>query len=178
MKISRAVKFFCAVIVMFAVSNASKTQSYNTLETWKASGMTGEYIDDGNDDEELDISEHVAQAEEGRKNTHEYENRSTKPEDVVKTYGLPQDKTDYIIRRHKDALKLRSNRERVNVYSQMFNEYEGDYLAAYYAALANFEMDRGSQAVGWCDKALAINHRYSPAIRLRKRSVGLTKKVR
>ena len=68
MKISRAVKFFCAVIVMFAVSNASKTQSYNTLETWKASGMTGEYIDDGNDDEELDISEHVAQAEEGRKN--------------------------------------------------------------------------------------------------------------
>ena len=105
-------------------------------------------------------------------------NRSTKPEDVVKTYGLPQDKTDYIIRRHKDALKLRSNRERVNVYSQMFNEYEGDYLAAYYAALANFEMDRGSQAVGWCDKALAINHRYSPAIRLRKRSVGLTKKVR
>jgi hypothetical protein len=110
-----------------------------------------------------------------KKQAREFENRSVKPEDVIKTYGLSSREAEDLINKHKDALKLRSNREKAEVYARMFDEYDGDYLAAYYAALANFEMRRGGQSITWCDKALAVNPLYYPAKAVRKKAEGIVK---
>ena len=68
---------------------------------------------------------------------------------------------------------MRSKEERGEKYRKIFSEYSNDYLAAYYVAAAEFEMDHGYGACEWCDKALAINPRYAPAKHLRKRAEGL-----
>lgn len=104
-----------------------------------------------------------------------FENRSKDPAKVIKSYGLSDSDTNRLIERHKDALKLRSKENRAETYAAMFEEYPVDFLAAYYAGLAEFDMDHGSRAVGWCEKSLSVNPRYYPAKELKKRAEGLLK---
>ncbi|MBQ7154230.1 MAG: hypothetical protein IJR85_01605 [Synergistaceae bacterium] len=131
--------------------------------------------DDYDDDDEDDYDYEPDPQSSLRKQAREFENRSVKPEDVIKTYDLSSREAEELIRKHNEALKLRSNREKADVYARMFEEYDGDYLAAYYVALANFNMGRGGQALTWCDKALAVNPLYYPAKYVRKKAEGIVK---
>ena len=107
-----------------------------------------------------------------RKKTN-FENKSTDPEKVIKSYGIAGDLTKSLIKRHKEAKNKPGNQAKLEAYEAIFNFYQDDYLAAYGAALAEFEMRHGSRAVNWCQKALAINSRYLPASQLMKRAKGL-----
>lgn len=129
------------------------------------------------DDEEEEDEEEAAPLlpPSPMKRYREYENRSVKPEDVIKTYGLSQRETEDLLNQHNDALRLLSNEGRVEEYSRIFSEHKGDYLAAYYVALAYFNMSKGGASISWCDKALAVNPLYYPAKALRRRAEGLMK---
>ena len=102
-----------------------------------------------------------------------YENKSTDFEKVINSYGIEEGMTRALILRHRDANKKNGNKAKLDAYSEIFNLYNGDYLAAYNAALAEFDMGHGSRARDWCQKALDINPRYLPALQLMKRAKGL-----
>ena len=80
-------------------------------------------------------------------------------EKVINSYGIEEGMTRALILRHRDANKKNGNKAKLDAYSEIFNLYNGDYLAAYNAALAEFEMGHGSRARDWCQKALDINPR-------------------
>ena len=105
----------------------------------------------------------------------DYERKSTDPEKVIPTYELPRDAEKMLIQLHKDALKLISKPGRIEAYTKIFDIYDGDFLAAYYAGLAEFDSNNGRQSKEWCEVALAINPHYLPAKLLMKRAEGLIK---
>mgnify|MGYP002854823197 CR=1 FL=1 len=109
------------------------------------------------------------------RNRADYENSSTDPVKVVNSYGLNKDDTNRLIARHKDALNMKSNSAKVQEYANMFSANTTDYLAAYYAALAEYNMNHGSASLAWCNRALKVNPRYYPANALRKKAEGLMK---
>ena len=106
-----------------------------------------------------------------------FDNRSTNPEDVIKTYGLPDDKANFLLRRHKEIAKMLSKTEKIEKYAELFAYYDGDYLAAYYAGLVEIESGHGSRAKDWLEKSLKINPQYLPAKLLMKQANGLMKGV-
>ncbi len=105
----------------------------------------------------------------------DYERKSTDPEKVIPTYELPRDAENMLIQAHKDALKLISKPGRIEAYMKIFDIYDGDFLAAYYVGLAEFESNNGSKSREWCEVALSINPNYLPAKLLMKRAEGLIK---
>ena len=107
------------------------------------------------------------------KDEPEYDNRSEKPEDVIATYDIPENEKGGLIRMHKEAMRMISKEERAERYVELFEHYNLDYLAAYYKALAEFDMSHGGTCIEWCDKALSINPKYLPAKRLRKKAMGI-----
>ena len=139
--------------------------------------------DDDYDDEENEIAMQTATAAAPQttsvpststksKNAN-YENRSTDPAKVVKSYGVDGKLSKELIKRHKEANSKSGNQAKLDAYAAIFNWYPNDYLAAYNAALAEFNMGHGARAIDWCKKALAINSRYHPASQLLKRAKGL-----
>ena len=74
---------------------------------------------------------------------------------------------------HKEAMRMISKEERAERYVELFEHYNLDYLAAYYKALAEFDMSHGGTCIEWCDKALSITPKYLPAKRLRKKAMGI-----
>ena len=128
------------------------------------------------DDEEEEEEEVMPTPQQSlRQRARNYENRSVKPEDVIKTYGLSERDTENLIISHKDALRLLSNEGKVEAYERIFAEHSFDYLAAYGVALAHYNMSQGRQSISWCDKALAVNPLYYPAKALKRRAEGLLK---
>ncbi len=105
----------------------------------------------------------------------DYERKSTDPEKVIVTYDLPREDQETLIRVHKEALKLISKPGRIETYTKIFEAYDGDYLAAYYAGLAEYDSNDGQRAKAWCQISLAINPHYLPAKLLMKRAEGLIK---
>ena len=96
-----------------------------------------------------------------------------KPDEVIPTYGLPEDQTNRLLEMHREAIRMISKEERADRYREIFSKYSNDYLAAYYVAAAEVEMDHGHTAREWCDKALNINPKYAPAKHLRRKAEGL-----
>ena len=112
---------------------------------------------------------------EPKKAKTNFNNRSVNPDDVIKTYGLPAGEANFILRRHKEIAKMLSKKEKAEEYANLFAHYSGDYLAAYYAGLAEFESGHGSRAKEWLEKSLNINPQYLPAKMLMKQANGLEK---
>ena len=100
-------------------------------------------------------------------NETSFENKSTDPAKVIAGYGYSSSDAKELVKRHKAAAKIKNNEKKLEAYSEIFEEYGEDYLAAYQAAQAAFNMKDGETALEWCDKALAINKQYTPARRLR-----------
>ena len=100
-------------------------------------------------------------------NATSFENKSTDPAKVIAGYGYSTSDAKELVKKHKAAAKIKNNEKKLEAYSNIFDEYSEDYLAAYQAALAAFNMKDGETSLEWCDKALAINKQYTPARRLR-----------
>ena len=133
------------------------------------------YKEEDEDEEEEEEEVMPTPQQSLRQRARNYENRSVKPEDVIKTYGLSERDTENLIISHKDALRLLSNEGKVEAYERIFAEHSFDYLAAYGVALAHYNMSQGRQSISWCDKALAVNPLYYPAKALKRRAEGLLK---
>lgn len=88
----------------------------------------------------------------------------------MRSYGVDEATFNRMLDRHKDASKGVGNREKVDRYEILFNEYPYDYLAAYRAAQANMAMGRKGQAQTWLERALKINPNYRPAKQLLKKA--------
>ena len=100
-------------------------------------------------------------------NATSFEDKSTDPAKVIAGYGYSESDAKELVKRHKSAAKIKDNAKKLEAYSNIFDEYGEDYLAAYQAALAAFNMKDGAESLSWCDKSLAINKQYVPARRLR-----------
>ena len=100
-------------------------------------------------------------------NAPTFENKSTDPAKVIAGYGYSTSDVKELVKKHKAAMKIKNNEKKLEAYSNIFDEYGEDYLAAYQAALAAFNMNDGATSLEWCDKALSINKQYTPARRLR-----------
>ena len=110
-----------------------------------------------------------------RREPDKREQYSDNTEKVIRSYGLDQAATNYLIDRHKDAANAPGNREKSDRYEIIFNENPMDYLAAYRKAQVNFEMGRNSTAMKWVNKAIEIKPDYIPALRFKRKVEGRLK---
>ena len=95
--------------------------------------------------------------------TMSYENQSTDPNDVIKTYGLPVDKAQKLREKHKELILLGNKKIAYNGYIDLVNSYEKDYLAAFRAGEVAQNISDFENARIWYEKALEINPEYQPA---------------
>lgn len=107
---------------------------------------------------------------------HKYENSSTDPAKVIESYGLEDEEAEKLTARHKKIRNYNANATKSEEFAKLYRENNIDYLAAYSAALAEFNMYHGGAAVRWCDRALETNPRYYPAKSLRKQAAGIIKR--
>ncbi len=95
--------------------------------------------------------------------TMSYENQSTDPNDVIKTYGLPVDKAQKLREKHKELILLGNKKIAYNGYIDLVNSYDKDYLAAFRAGEVAQNIKDFDNARIWYEKALEINPEYQPA---------------
>lgn len=100
------------------------------------------------------------------------ENRSDDPSKVIKSYNRDNDTTRVMTDKHKSAGKAAGNEEKFDRYRIILSEYPFDYLAAYKAGEASYNMGRYSTAKTYLDKSLEINPNYSPAKSLLTKTKG------
>ena len=95
--------------------------------------------------------------------TMSYENQSTDPDDVIKTYGLPVDKAKKLRQKHKDLILAGNKKIAYDGYIDLLNSYDKDYLAAFRAGEVAQNINDFENAKIWYEKALEINPEYQPA---------------
>lgn len=95
--------------------------------------------------------------------SHEYENKSTDPAKVIKTYGLSSGETNSLRIRHINLAKMGNTKRAYNEYVKLAEEHENDYLAAYKAGEIARRLRNKDDARSWYEKALEINPDYEPA---------------
>ena len=93
----------------------------------------------------------------------EYENKSTDPAKVVKSYGLPSGEANSLRIRHINLAKRGNTKRAYNEYVKLAEENKNDYLAAFKAGEIARSMKKKDDARSWYKKALEINPDYEPA---------------
>ncbi|MDR1377215.1 MAG: CsgG/HfaB family protein [Synergistaceae bacterium] len=96
------------------------------------------------------------------KSSRPLENSSTDPGKVIATYGLSSGEANTRRIAHLNARKL-SGQKAYDMYAELANSFNGDYLAAYQAGEAARKLKKNDDAKTWYDKALVINPEYKPA---------------
>ena len=100
----------------------------------------------------------------------QFENNSTDPDSVVKTYPLDPSESNRRRIRHTGALTFINSKKQADwqqayvAYTELAESYNGDYLAAYRAGDAARLLKKNADAKMWYDRALEINPNYKPAI--------------
>ncbi len=98
------------------------------------------------------------------KSAKEFENESTDPAKVIRTYGLPSGEANVLRIAHTNANKLGDKSSKAyDKYVELANSNSIDYLAAYRAGVIAKNLGKKNEAAQWFDKALEINPNYEPA---------------
>ena len=92
-----------------------------------------------------------------------YENKSTDPAKVIKSYGLSSGEANSLRIRHINLAKLGNTKRAYNEYVKLAEENPNDYLAAFKAGEISSRLKKKDDAKNWYEKALAINPDYEPA---------------
>lgn len=92
-----------------------------------------------------------------------YENRSTDPATVIKSYGLPSGEANSLRIRHINLAKLGSTKRAYTEYVKLAEENPKDYFAAFKAGEIAKKLRKKDDAQDWYEKALEINPDYEPA---------------
>ncbi|MDR1377216.1 MAG: CsgG/HfaB family protein [Synergistaceae bacterium] len=96
------------------------------------------------------------------------ENNSTDPAKVIATYSISSGEANTRRIAHLNARKL-NGQKAYDMYVDLANSFNGDYLAAYQAGEAARKLKKNDDAKTWYDKALAINSEYKPAQNAREK---------
>ena len=92
-----------------------------------------------------------------------YENISTDPAKVIKSYGLSSGEANSLRIRHINLAKLGYTKRAYNEYVKLAEENPKDYLAAFRAGEISRRLNKKDDARSWYEKALAVNPDYEPA---------------
>ena len=92
-----------------------------------------------------------------------FENKSTDPAKVIKSYGLSSGEANTLRVKHINAAKLGSSKKAYDAYTKLAEENANDYLAAFKAGEIASKMRKKDDARKWYTKALEINPDYEPA---------------
>ncbi len=101
--------------------------------------------------------------DENQQEDYEFENYSTKPEDVIPTYGLSEQQTKNLINAHNRFWKNSNKKAAYERISGLYDENNNDYLAAYRAGLLAQQLGTKEDAKAWFEVVLSINPNYEPA---------------
>ncbi|MDR1979335.1 MAG: hypothetical protein LBQ42_11440 [Synergistaceae bacterium] len=95
--------------------------------------------------------------------------------DVITSYSMsPQDKNILGIQ-HRAAYSMyskKSYRRAYEAFSKLADDYQGNYLSAYWAGMSALRLNKKQDAAAWFDRALQINPHYQPAIDERAKRRG------
>ena len=92
-----------------------------------------------------------------------YENSSTDPAKVIKSYGLSSGEANSLRIRHINLAKLGNTKRACSEYVKLVEENPNDYLAAFRAGEISRRLKKKDDAREWYEKALEINPDYEPA---------------
>lgn len=92
-----------------------------------------------------------------------YENQSTDPAAVIKSYGLSSGETNSFRIRHINLAKLGNTKRAYTEYVKLAEENPKDYFAAFKAGEISRRLKKKDDARSWYEKALEINPDYEPA---------------
>ena len=92
-----------------------------------------------------------------------FENKSTDPAKVIKSYGLSSGEANTLRVKHINASKLGSSKKAYDAYTKLAEENANDYLAAFKAGEIAAKLRKKDEARTWYTKALEINPDYEPA---------------
>ena len=95
--------------------------------------------------------------------TPSYENTSTDPAKVIKSYGLSSGETNTLRIKHVNLAKLGSTKRAYKEYVKLAEENANDYFAAFRAGEISAKMKNKDEAREWFEKALKVNPYYVPA---------------
>ena len=104
----------------------------------------------------------VSETQEAPKN-HNYENNSTDPAKVIPTYDLSSGQKNTLRVRHLNLRQYGNKKKAYDEFVKLYEEYNGDYLAAYKAGEVAQALRDIDNAKYWYSKALEINPDYEPA---------------
>ena len=113
------------------------------------------------DDEEPEGSPKVAASSVSANPS--YENTSTDPAKVIKSYGLPSGEANTLRIKHINLAKLGNTKRAYKEYVKLAEENANDYFAAFRAGEISAKMRNNDEAREWFEKALEINPQYVPA---------------
>lgn len=86
---------------------------------------------------------------------------------VIETYPLASSKRANLGIRHRGAQSLYSSgkyKQAFEAFVLLVEEYDGNYLSAYWAGLSAQKLNSTKEAAKWFDRAIAINPHYKPAL--------------
>ena len=92
-----------------------------------------------------------------------YENTSTDPATVIKSYGLPSGEANTLRIKHINLAKLGNTKRAYKEYVKLAEENANDYFAAFRAGEISAKMKNKDEAREWFEKALKVNPYYVPA---------------
>ena len=92
-----------------------------------------------------------------------YENKSTDPATVIKSYGLSSGEANSLRIRHINLAKLGNTKRAYSEYVKLAEENPKDYFAAFKAGEISRRLKKKDDARSWYEKALEINPDYEPA---------------
>lgn len=90
--------------------------------------------------------------------------------DVISTYPIDGGKKDVLGIIHREGYAKYSSgkyEEAFSTFAKGLDFYSGNYLAALWAARSAYKAGDGAEARRWIERALSINGRYEPALKLR-----------
>lgn len=92
-----------------------------------------------------------------------FANKSTKPDAVIRSYGLSVKEAGALKARHTKIAKMGNTKRAYEEYVSLAEEFSYDYLAAYKAGEVAGKLKDKENAKKWYSRALEINPDYEPA---------------
>jgi hypothetical protein len=86
---------------------------------------------------------------------------------VINSYPLSTKDKNALSIQHRaayNAYSKKSYKKAFEAFSKLADEYEGNYLSAYWAGVSALKLNKKQDAAAWFDRALAINPSYQPAL--------------
>lgn len=95
--------------------------------------------------------------------TANFENHSTDPAKVIATYDLSSGEKNTLRIRHLSLRQYGKKKKAYDEFVKLYEEFNGDYLAAYKAGEVATALRDQENAKFWYNKALEVNPSYEPA---------------